>query len=491
MARTRRTPAHRGPNPIPHTSATGQTTYKVRYRIDRGGPKPVETSQTFTSIQRASWFSGLLVQVRAAEAERILEAMLAAEAHGSEFALLGDFLHSYIDELTGIEEETKRKYRRFTDRDIVPFFGHGLPVDGLTPAMDAAWVVHLEQEIGNSAKTIHNKHGFLCAAMGAAARRRPRPLIDYNPCADTRLPQVYGATLDYFTDEEYEFFEQLLSPWWRPMFEFATMSMARPGEYGALRVGDVDPGTGAVNIERAWKWANGAMKMGKPKSARGVRTTYAPLETVARLDLTGRPLDAFLFLTPTGKPVTAVRIYQQGWQPAMARLHALANRDRTPFTGQAGWEGLPYEQLLDRFGYLLERMLLKRLTPYSTRHTGISWRLQDGEPIWVVSRDAGHESIVTTDKKYGHISAAASAAAARTISGRLPRLRARVVDLEQARRRRLVRLGHLGEICPVPGGGFEAIWMDAAGLVQSQVFPDYDAAVAHVATYEAGEPLAA
>ncbi|MFD6399002.1 hypothetical protein [Nocardia sp. NPDC060249] len=130
----------------------------------------------------------------------------------------------------------------------------------------------------------------------------------------------------------------------------------------------------------------------------------------------------------------------------------------------------------------------KKLTPYTSRHTGISWRLQDGEPIWVVSRDAGHSSIAITDARYGHISAAASAASAEAIAGRLPRLRAHVLDLEQARRRRLVRLGKLGEIERVPGG-FEAIWMDARGLVDSQVFDTYDIAVNHIAQHEAGALL--
>lgn|GEM_PF-4997899 len=76
------------------------------------------------------------------------------------------------------------------------------------------------------------------------------------------------------------------------------------------------------------------------------------------------------------------------------------------------------------------------------------------------------------------------------MAGRLPRLRRQVVDLEQGRRRRLVRLGQLGEISPVPGG-FEVVWMDAEGIVCSQVFEDYSAAVDHVAHYEAGDPVAA
>ncbi|GGN79150.1 hypothetical protein GCM10011610_27310 [Nocardia rhizosphaerihabitans] len=42
------------------------------------------------------------------------------------------------------------------------------------------------------AKTIAHKHGLLCAAMGAAARRRPTPLIAWNPRAETKLPYING-----------------------------------------------------------------------------------------------------------------------------------------------------------------------------------------------------------------------------------------------------------------------------------------------------------
>jgi integrase len=464
----------------------GSTYSQVRYRINRDG-KAVQASQSFDDHAAAIRWARLLDRVGPVEAERVLAAQLGAVA---DTITLKVWLHRYVDHLgKSVDEETKRKYRRMIDRDIVPFFnGEHLPVDGVTPELDAAWVEWLETEFDNAPKTIRNKHGLLCAAMGAAARQRPTPLIPWNPCAETKLPKCSAREVDHLSEDEYELVEQLLAPFWRPWWEFGVMSMARPGEQGALTVGDIDRNTGGVSITKAWKWANGRMRLGDPKTERGVRMTFVPLETVAQLDL-DRPADAYLFLTPSGLPVTSVRFWQQGWAPALARLEALAAGDRTPFTGAAGWEGLSFDELCRRYGHLVGRLTSKRLTPYCTRHTGISWRLQDGEPIWVVSRDAGHSSIAITDKRYGHISAAASAASAQAVAGRLPRLRGRVLDMELARRRRLVRLGQLGEIERV-AAGFEAVWMDARGLVHSQVFDTYDAAVDHVAQHEAGDLLA-
>ncbi|MGY1961480.1 hypothetical protein [Nocardia gipuzkoensis] len=45
-------------------------------------------------------------------------------------------------------------------------------------------------------------------------------------------------------------------------------------------------------------------------------------------------------------------------------------------------------------------------------------------PDFVVSRDAGHESVNTTDRYYGHTDRKASESAALVITGRLPRVRA-------------------------------------------------------------------
>lgn len=485
MARPRKT------TPRIRVRKDGSTVSQVRYRIKRpGAAEEIATSQTFVDHVEAIRWAKLLDRVGAVEAERVLAARLAAAAAEAEVLTLKTWLHRYVDSLgRSVEDETKRKYRRMVDRDMVPFFGESLPADALTPELDAAWVDWLESEFGNGAKTVHNKHGLLAAAMGAAARKRPAPLIPWNPCSETRLPKISAREVDHLDELEFELLEQLLEPYWRVWWEFGVMSMARPGEQGALKVGDINRETGAVSIVRAWKWANGRAKLGDPKTERGIRVVFVPLETVARLDL-DRDADEWLFLTPTGLPVTSVRFWQQGWAPALARLDALVAEDRRPFTGAAGWEGLSFDELRKRYGHLARRLAAKRLTPYTTRHTGISWRLQDGEPIWIVSRDAGHSSYTITDKRYGHNSTAASAASAAVVAGRLPRLRSNVLDLEHARRRRLVQLGRLGEIERVPGG-FEAVWMDERGLVQSQVFDDYDAAVDHVAQHEAGEQLAA
>jgi integrase len=57
---------------------------------------------------------------RPGRAERVLAAQLGAVA---DTITLQVWLRRYVDRLgKSVDEETKRKYRRMIDRDIVPFF---------------------------------------------------------------------------------------------------------------------------------------------------------------------------------------------------------------------------------------------------------------------------------------------------------------------------------------------------------------------------------
>lgn len=491
---TSRKPKKRVHTPRPRPRSDGSICWQVRYTITRNG-RPVATSQPFDDEAAAVQWAALLDKVGPERAEAVLLARLGAEP-GAEMTLV-EWLRRYADRLRGVEEETRKRYHRFVDLDIVPFFGADFPLSAYTEEMDAAWVLWLEHEVsnkkgrppGNSPKTIRNKHGFVSEAMGTAARHRPTPLVPSNPCAHTRLPRVKGRRRDFLTPIEYELVEAVLWPKHRPMLEFMVMSMCRPGEVFALTIGDIDPETGAVNVDKAWKYAGGRRLLGAPKSERGTRVTHVPLETIARLDLDRDPAE-LLFPTGAGTAFTVAGFYRQIWLPALRRLEALTDLDgdgRRLFGRMAHWEGEKPDALLARFGLAtITKLLRKWLTPYISRHTGISWRLQDGVPIWVVSRDAGHESVTTTDRKYGHIDTRSSVAAAERVGGRLPALRHNVVDLELARRCRLVRAGKLGEIDETDAG-FEAVWMDVAGVVHSRVFVDYPAAVKHVALHEVSD----
>ncbi|WP_327116454.1 hypothetical protein OHB12_04645 [Nocardia sp. NBC_01730] len=423
--------------PRPRPRKDGTVSWQVPFHYYDTDGKRRQSSESFDDFAEAQWWADLVDRVGVDEA---LKVVATKRDTGSDVVLLTDWLTRYADRLRGVQEDGRRKYHSYIRNDIEPFFGERAPIDAVTQDTDAAWIVYLEQDKGNKPKTIKNKHGFLSAGLRAAVEQRPTALLPFNPCAGMRLPRHDPAEIEIFDNNEWELFEQVLAERWRPQAEFGLVSMARPSEVGALLVRDVNPITGEVRINKAWKDGGSRLKLGKPKSTRGIRTVNIPLETLDRLDLS-RPGDELLFHTVNRTPIRAAYFHRKAWQPALRRLDALARAAAayargqdalageylSPFARKALWRGADPDELLERHSTAVATLRVKHLNPYMLRHTGISWKLQDGVPLFVVSRDAGHESVTTTDRRYGHNDRKASESAAQVIASRLPRVRANML----------------------------------------------------------------
>jgi integrase len=390
------------PTPRPSTRQDGTTVWKVPFRLPRPGNTPKQTSETFDDFEPAQKFADLLEKVGPIEALRILEVQRSAVIVAP---TVTEWCRIYVDHLSGVEPYTKKKYRQYIDNDIDPFMGH-MPIDAVTQFTDAEWVIHMQEEKEFKPKTIHKKHGFLSSAMKSAATLKPQSLIPYNPCSGTRLPKIYATRIMFLEPDEYELFVGAMPERWVPQAEFSTASMARPAEVAALLVGDINRDTGAVDITKAWKYTGGKLKLGPPKTQRGVRVTNVPMETLDLLDL-DRPAHELLFQTQHGNPVRPCYFYQKAFVPALKSLIVLDEKGEV----------------------VSDELNGKRPSPYWLRHTGISWRLLGGAPLFVVSRDAGHESAVITDKTYGHLDRSASAEAAQIFAARLPQLHRPILSL--------------------------------------------------------------
>lgn len=161
------------PRPRPRSDGSGAWQVYFYYRDTDG--KRRQSSETFEEYAEAQWWAELIDKVGVEEALKVLEATRDTRC---DLILLTTWLHRYVDRLIGVQEDGRRKYRRFIRNDIVPFFGEGAPLEAVTQDTDAAWIVYLEQDRGNSPKTIANKHGFLSEALRAAVEQRPSPLLD-------------------------------------------------------------------------------------------------------------------------------------------------------------------------------------------------------------------------------------------------------------------------------------------------------------------------
>lgn len=345
------------------TRADGTTVHRVYFRLgDRNSP---QMCRSFDDPGLAEVLKTAIEQLGAAR---------ALELHGIESAprvvatgpTVEEWLTRHIDHLTGVRAATVEQYRGYVKNDIAPVLG-AIPLTALEDEDIADWVQGLEDD-GAKPKTIANKHGFLSGALSAAIPKH----IKANPAAGRRLPQGDGDDHEMMclTPAQFALLLSHVTEAWRPMIEFLVASGCRLGEATALKPADVDIDESTVRIARAWNRSNSGYQIGPTKTKRSRRTINVPAAVLAKLDLTGE----WLFTNPgrgrrnAGGPVRPINLRRNVWYPAVAK----SKLDPAP-----------------------------RI--HDLRHTCASWLIQAGEPLTVVSRHLGHESIQVTDEVYSHV----------------------------------------------------------------------------------------
>ncbi|WP_328439217.1 tyrosine-type recombinase/integrase [Nocardia puris] len=379
-----------------NTRRDGSTYTQILFREhDPAKGRKVQSSLSFDDHGAALKWQKVLDEVGP---ERV-RAMLAAEDEAREekvVTLNNDWAETYIRGITGVEEATRNRYRRYMVNDIGPAMGD-LPLAALCVA-DAdensvvqQWVNEMEAD-GVSPKTIANKHGFLSGCLRVGVKRK---LLPFNPCEDTKLPKRRRETV-FLEPEEFDIVYAAVPARWRPMVLWLVTTGMRYSEATAIRVGDIAQHAGddgekyyTARISKAWKYTGtNERKLGGPKTQRGWRTINVPAETIAALNLDGRGKDQLLFRTSRDKRIIPQQFHNLAWKPAM-------------------------EAVAERLG--------KKPRPHDLRHTCASWMLNNGAEITDVSAHLGHESIKTTVDVYGHLDRRSGHRASTAISKALVR----------------------------------------------------------------------
>ncbi|WP_064078342.1 tyrosine-type recombinase/integrase [Prescottella equi] len=359
-----------------HPRSDGTIGHKVLYRHDRK-----QRSRTFDDPLAAERFRGLVEQVGP---DKALEIIGAAERVAGEHTVT-QWISHHIDHLTGIEEATRSRYRRYLELDIDPVMG-ALPLSAVTETTVAQFIQALT-EAKASGKTIKNKHGFLSGALQGAVRAGH---LVANPCEGRRLPRADAGkdNATFLTPEEFAVLRDAMTERWRPMTTFLVSTGMRYSEAAALTVGDIDPDAGTVRINKAWKYtSDNTRRLGPPKSRKGVRTINIPAQALTAAGDLDRPHDALVFATQSGDPISAQLYHNKAWRPALKKVE-----------GQLGG---------------------KTPSPHDLRHTCASWMIAAGVPLPVIQAHLGHESITTTIGVYGHLDRRSAQAGAAAIGAAL------------------------------------------------------------------------
>lgn len=303
---------------------------------------------------------------------------------------VGVFCGRYVESLTGIEEATRKEYRRIVEQEIAAAALGDVPVGELTRETVRGWLQGMERREPRplAPKTIANYHSLLSAAMGEAVAQS---LTAVNPCHGVRLPRRD----DHTTVDEHVYLEPAevrliaariheFAPWCSHVPILLADTGLRWGELTALQVGDVDVLAGTLRVGRAWKRGPGGGQLGAPKSRMSRRTVVIgddALDVLAGL-VAGRRSTEFV--------VTS--------SDSVSRL------PRSTFT-RHWWRALYGEGTVDKpdGGLVGEGVLEKRPHLHSLRHTHASWLISAGASLAFVQAQLGHEDISTTIRVYSHL----------------------------------------------------------------------------------------
>lgn len=357
------------------TRSDGTTSFDVSYRFGGRGSK--QGSLTFVDRKSADAFVAAIAAYGAARALE-MHGIDANPRKAARALTVEQWIRHHIDHLTGVEQYTIDKYDEYLRNDIAPHLG-SIPIAELAEEDVAKWVKWMETNggrkgKGHAPKTIANKHGFLSAALNAAIPKH----IAVNPAAGRRLPR--GDAEDSNDDmrmldrTEFRRLHEATDGHWKNLVEFLVASGQRWGEAAALQPQHVNVKAGTVLVRQAWKYSpTKGYYLGPPKTKRSRRTVDVPTRLLKKLDLSGD----WVFARPDGGPVRYQGFWRDVWNPAVAA----AKLDPRP-------------------------------TPHDLRHTYASWQLTGGTPIFVVSRQMGHESIKVTADIYGDVDRTSARAAA-------------------------------------------------------------------------------
>jgi integrase len=243
-------------------------------------------------------------------------------------------------------------------------------------ALEEAYL-EARKESDLSAKTVHNIHGCIHAALAVAVRRK---LIPFNPAAGCELPKVRKPAKGALEpDQVNEYMRAADGRWFGPVIRLAAATGARRGELLALRWADLDWMAGTIRIHRA------IVVTGKgiaEKSTKEGNDDRKPIK-----------------LDPA--TIEVLRMHRQTQEQQAAMFGADYKRMDLIFARpDGGYVGPNY---LSKVVLELGRKLkLPHVGLHILRHSHGSLLIANGTPIPVVSERLGHCDPYTTLKIYAH-----------------------------------------------------------------------------------------
>lgn len=350
-----------------HTKKDGTSSFYVLWR-DPDLAK--QTSASVDTMEKAEALRDLLNEC--GQRMALVEKKLAASDEKEVLTLRG-LLELHLSLLTKPTEGTISGYRKIFENRLGSEFGN-LPASEFTEVEISGWIKSY-MKAGATRKTIANTTGLLSSAYKMGMRRG---LVDTNPFDFIELPDDPrpGRRATFLTKTEYDLLLSFVDDEYKLMVDTDVETGLRFGEITALGPDDLllTEEQPAINVDKAWKELGGPKRgrfdIGMPKQSSSVRHVAITRDrSLALLPL--KKKKGLIFTNASGRHLTSSLFHQVVWQKAVREAR------------EAGLRKTP------RF--------------HDLRHTHASWLLQEGVPIFVVSRRLGHASAEITETLYGHL----------------------------------------------------------------------------------------
>jgi integrase len=356
--------------------------WMARVQLDTDGPGPRRRKAVYGAT-------------RAAVAER-LNGLLGRSSGGELLttttptvkAWLNDWYDTHEDEWRG---STQRVYRTAIDKWLVPALGP-VRLDALKPLAIQKWIN--AQTKGGARQMVLTSHVVLRSALKWAMTQR---LVTFNAAELVKVPRPTAQRAAPLTADQAVRLLDATSDHRLGAMVLASLTLGlRLGEVTGLTWPDVDLTAQTVRVRQQVQATKGSVGVAPLKTAASRRKLTLPVVLVAALK------------------AHRVRQLEERLQagPRWAQVGDFV------FTMPMGGIVRP-NHARDVLTALLTAAGLPRVRFHTLRHTAATLLLQDGTPLFDVSRILGHAEISTTADIYGHLVDEMTAGAAARMDGLL------------------------------------------------------------------------
>lgn len=415
------------------TLSTGEVSYRIRWRED--GKGQAETFSTDTAALRFKldveeagnrWPAGWVKGVGYVQKD--------TENYTVHFI---DGMDRFINQLTGIQSDTKRRYRNqvrilaawecchpTTGRPYKPF---NRAADSISDEDVRHWV----NKFPRSVKTRKNYlYALLAPGMNWMHRKK---MIREVPTDGIKLDgRAIRPDVRFMTEDQFRTLHGHVPQYYQDLIESKVTTGLRFGEITALWPAMVDVKRRRVTVNKAWKrkgddgeWQldptyvemvkKGLVKpkhetmrghyLGAPKTEASLRTIPVGRRGIYLLErnMEGLAEDDFIYTTPTGLAIHNADFYEGIWRPTVFRAqHCGAHTDPDCRCGT------PHPERCKVHTEIPKACGCEGTLPFSPRihdcrHTYAVWLLSAGVNPKDVQLRLGHDDLRTTTEIYGDI----------------------------------------------------------------------------------------